>query len=529
MKINLPITQHNYDYPGDELLVSSTNTRGEITHCNPAFVRVSGYSYEELIGQPHNIIRHPDVPAAAFKDMWSTVGRGKPWTGLVKNRRKNGDHYWVRANVTPILEGHKPVGYLSVRTKPTAQEVQQAEALFAQMRREAEQGRTSVFLREGRLLYTGPRGWLQRARALGLTVRMALTVGALSASVLMADVLGLQGWQALAWRVVALVLVGSGMVLYCRYNFVAALKEAERFASDLSGCNLTTSARTDFPSTLGVVMRRLVQIQLNLRAVLGDVRGEIHGFTGVAGQIAQGSTELAQRTQAQADHLHQTGEALLHLDASVRNTVQATTAMAQESAHSTDAAGRGSAAIAEVGRAMDSIRQSSARMSEIIGTIEGIAFQTNLLALNAAVEAARAGEQGKGFAVVASEVRALAQRSAQAAKEISTLIGQTSAGVTEGNQRMGQAARTIEEMVQSVQRVSAQIEHISAGTQAQLQSLEQVNRAMQALDGVAHDNAAQVQASADMAHNLGRGAQSMERSVDVFHLGRQPAQTRLLR
>lgn len=257
MKINLPITQHNYDYPGDELLVSSTNTRGEITHCNPAFVRVSGYSYEELIGQPHNIIRHPDVPAAAFKDMWSTVGRGKPWTGLVKNRRKNGDHYWVRANVTPILEGHKPVGYLSVRTKPTAQEVQQAEALFAQMRREAEQGRTSVFLREGRLLYTGPRGWLQRARALGLTVRMALTVGALSASVLMADVLGLQGWQALAWRVVALVLVGSGMVLYCRYNFVAALKEAERFASDLSGCNLTTSARTDFPSTLGVVMRRL--------------------------------------------------------------------------------------------------------------------------------------------------------------------------------------------------------------------------------------------------------------------------------
>ena len=276
-------------------------------------------------------------------------------------------------------------------------------------------------------------------------------------------------------------------------------------------------------------MRRLVQIQLNLRAVLGDVRGEIHGFTGVAGQIAQGSTELAQRTQAQADHLHQTGEALLHLDASVRNTVQATTAMAQESAHSTDAAGRGSAAIAEVGRAMEGIRQSSTRMSEIIGTIEGIAFQTNLLALNAAVEAARAGEQGKGFAVVASEVRALAQRSAQAAKEISTLIGQTSTGVTEGNQRMSQAARTIDEMVQSVQRVSAQIEHISAGTQAQLQSLEQVNRAMQALDGVAHDNAAQVQASADMAHNLGRGAQSMERSVEVFHLGRQPAQTRLLR
>ena len=130
MKINLPITQHNYDYPGDELLVSSTNTRGEITHCNPAFVRVSGYSYEELIGQPHNIIRHPDVPAAAaFKDMWSTVGRGKPWTGLVKNRRKNGDHYWVFAFVVPIKQQGQVTGYMSVRSPVSRQDIEATEAL----------------------------------------------------------------------------------------------------------------------------------------------------------------------------------------------------------------------------------------------------------------------------------------------------------------------------------------------------------------------------------------------------------------
>ena len=84
--------------------MSVTNTKGEITHCNPAFIRVSGYQYEELIGQPHNMIRHPDMPEAAFKDMWRTIAHGYPWSGIVKNRRKNGDHYWVKANVTPIME-----------------------------------------------------------------------------------------------------------------------------------------------------------------------------------------------------------------------------------------------------------------------------------------------------------------------------------------------------------------------------------------------------------------------------------------
>jgi aerotaxis receptor len=150
MRLNLPVSQQNYDFPGDELLVSSTNTKGEITHCNPAFVRVSGYAYEELIGQPHNLIRHPDMPAAAFKDMWRTIAHGYPWTALVKNRRKNGDHYWVRANVTPIMEGGKPSGYLSVRTKPSAAEVAEAEALYARMRNEEKQAQASFRLRAAR-------------------------------------------------------------------------------------------------------------------------------------------------------------------------------------------------------------------------------------------------------------------------------------------------------------------------------------------------------------------------------------------
>lgn len=209
MRVNVPVTGRRYDYPADELLVSLTNTRGEITHCNPAFARVSGYSHDELMGQPHNLVRHPDMPPAAFKDLWSTIGRGKPWTGLVKNRRKNGDHYWVRANVVPVLERGKPVGYMSVRVKPSANEVAAADALYARMRAEAQSGRITLVLREGELLHAGPRGWVERLVRLGLTARMALTLAVLSFAVLLPDVLGLAGWAAVAWRAAALGL-GAG-------------------------------------------------------------------------------------------------------------------------------------------------------------------------------------------------------------------------------------------------------------------------------------------------------------------------------
>lgn len=112
MRVNLPVTNNEYDFPADELLMSTTDTKGVLTHCNAAFARVSGFTMEELMGQPHNMIRHPDMPPEAYKDMWSTIGRGRSWTGFVKNRRKNGDFYWVQAHVTPIMRQGKPVGYL---------------------------------------------------------------------------------------------------------------------------------------------------------------------------------------------------------------------------------------------------------------------------------------------------------------------------------------------------------------------------------------------------------------------------------
>ena len=518
MRINLPVTQQNFDFPGDELLVSSTNTKGEITHCNPAFIRVSGYSYEELIGQPHNLIRHPDMPAEAYRDLWRTIGRGEPWTGLVKNRRKNGDHYWVRANVTPIMEGGKPRGYMSVRTKPGAAEVAVAEALYAQMRREVQEGNPGFSLEKGQVRHRGLRGVWQGLVQWPLQVRMALMMAMLAVLALVPDLLGMQGMQAAGLRVL-LVALGAAGVLW-RFNActLRGLRDATQFASDISACNLTTTVRADYPQPLGALMQRLLQTQVNLRAVVGDVRTEVRHFTEAAAEISRGSTDLSQRTESQASSLQETAASMEELASTVLHTAETAAQVSRESVHSSDIATQGGRAVRQVGQAMQEMKHSSTRISEIVGVIEGIAFQTNLLALNAAVEAARAGEQGRGFAVVAGEVRALAQRSASAAKEISGLIGVTVGQIASSAQQMDQAGATIEGMVEAVGRVGALVQQISSATTEQSQGIAQVNTAVNQLDTATQQNVALAEESAAAAQDLRESAESLGRSVDVFRL-----------
>ena len=130
MRNNQPVTQRERTFPAQQRLISTTDAKGVITYCNDAFVEISGFSREELVRAPHNLVRHPDVPAAVFAHMWGTLKQGLPWMGIVKNRCKNGDHYWVNAYVTPIFEGNQVVGYESVRVKPSAEQVRRAEALY---------------------------------------------------------------------------------------------------------------------------------------------------------------------------------------------------------------------------------------------------------------------------------------------------------------------------------------------------------------------------------------------------------------
>lgn len=514
MRNNQPVTQREYDYPAHLMLVSSTNTKGEIQHCNRAFVDASGFTYEELIGQPHNMIRHPDMPPEAYRDMWRTIGSGQAWTGLVKNRRKNGDHYWVVANATPIMENGKPTGYLSVRTKPSRTEIDAAEALYAKLRK----GNSGLSLSRGQVVQSGPMGWLDKwNRSKGETRLGALLVAMLVIS-LGPALLGVNARLALAIETGGMLLGSAAVMWWFRTSVAAPLRAAENIARDIAGCNLTNVINTAASEPAAGILRNLSQIQVNLKGVIDDVRSEVNGFGQAAQEIAAASLDLSARTETQASNLEQTAASMEELASTVRSTSDNVSSMADQTQRSSDIASSGQAGIHTVGETMKGIESSSKKMSEIISVIEGIAFQTNILALNAAVEAARAGEQGRGFAVVAGEVRNLAQRSGAAAKEIKDLIQNSVEQVSKGVIQMEQSSGTIDKVVAEIRTTQTVVEEIRHATREQSEGLMQINTAIVQLDTVTQQNAAMVEQASAAADNLSSGSESLKRSVSIFML-----------
>lgn len=519
MRTNLPVTQKEYTFPESDLLVSTTDTKGIITHCNPAFVKASGFSYDELIGQPHNIIRHPDMPAAAYKDLWRTIGRGRPWTALVKNRRRNGDHYWVQANVTPILENGKVRGYMSVRSRPDAAAVREADALYAHMRAQESAGKRTVELQAGEVRSLGLSRWLPgRGRGPGLRTRLALALAVMIVLTLLPGLLGATGWALAAWQLGVLMLGAAAILAGFHRNVVLALREAERFAADMAGCNLATTLSSRYPAPLNGLMRQLLQVQINLRAVIGDVRAEVANFLQSADQLSQGSRDLSGRTHSQAGTLEETATSLEQLSGTVRQTAENLSEVADQSAQSARLATRGGEAVQDMVQTMRAIEQSSHKAREIVQVLEGIAFQTNILALNATVEAAHAGDRGRSFGVVASEVRALAQRSAEAAREIGSQLHHSSDLVTGGVGQMENAGTTIQEALEAVARVDGLIRRISVASREQSAGIAQISSSVVALDHDTRANAAQAGESAESAHDISHHSVSLLRSVQVFRI-----------
>ncbi|MCZ8218072.1 MAG: methyl-accepting chemotaxis protein [Acidovorax sp.] len=518
MRVNLPVTQHEYAYPDDQLLVSTTDAQGRITHCNTAFAEVSGYSYDELMGQPHNLIRHPDMPEEAFKDMWATIGRGRPWSGIVKNRRANGDHYWVEANVTPILDNGKPVAYMSVRFKPRRDQVVAAEALYAKIAQERSSGHSTIKLHAGRVRRLGWRDLPGRLHRMTMTQRLALGVVLAMGLGFVPALLGLSGGGAVAVQA-GLSLVGAAALLaWFHIDVARPLGALDEFAAALAACNLKAGMTKIHPHVLSPLTRSMWQVQINLLAVISDVRAEVSVFMRTSEDISASAHELSARTEDQASSLEETAASMEQLASTVQHTAGVARQIATQSQGSSDIAHQGNVAVGSANKAMQAIAGSSRRVADIIGIIEGIAFQTNILALNAAVEAARAGDQGRGFAVVASEVRALAQRSASAAHEVRDLINSSSEQVGAGADYSAQAQATIASVEKSVREVTRLMREITNATNEQSQGISQVNEAVIRLETVTQQNANMVDETAQAVAVLSQRTKTLNRAVDVFRM-----------
>ncbi|PRF22617.1 methyl-accepting chemotaxis protein [Burkholderia multivorans] len=286
----------------------------------------------------------------------------------------------------------------------------------------------------------------------------------------------------------------------------------------LSDGDLTSEVRWTSRDEMAELVKGVTGMQ---RSLADTVRQVAHGSDAISTathQIAAGNTDLSQRTEEQAAALQQTAASMEQLTATVKQNADHALEAQACADDAREIATRGATVVGEVIGTMGEIDQSSQKVADIIGTIEGIAFQTNILALNAAVEAARAGEQGRGFAVVAGEVRTLAQRSASAAKEIRTLIGESVERVANGSRLVGVAGETMRDIQQAIARVAGIMTEIAAASNEQRDGIEQVNRAVSQMDQVSQQNAALVEQAAAAAASLEEQAEGLRRAVGAFRV-----------
>lgn len=321
---------------------------------------------------------------------------------------------------------------------------------------------------------------------------------------------------------IGLLVVGVLIAIVCTTTLNSAIvkpvEEALAVFDRIARGDLTSRIVNVSRNEVGRMMQALAAMQASLTTIVSQVRVGTDSIASATEQISAGNLDLSQRTEEQASSLQQTAASMEELTTVVRQNADNAREAGSLAGTASDIARRGGNVVGRVVDTMSDINNSSRKVVEIIGVIEGIAFQTNILALNAAVEAARAGEQGRGFAVVAGEVRSLAQRSAAAAKEIESLIGESGQRVESGTRLVAEAGQTMDEIVQAVQRVTDIMNEISAASQEQTTGIEQVNQAVTQMDEVTQQNAALVEQAAAAAGSLEEQAQKLKGVVAVFRV-----------
>jgi aerotaxis receptor len=505
--------------PEGVYIYSQTDLKGRIVEANAAFAEISGYRIDEMVGQPHNLVRHPDMPREAFADLWKSLHASRPWQAVVKNRRKDGGFYWVIANASPVREYGKVVGYQSIRFKPTRDQIAAATEAYRRIR----EGDRSLKIVDGRAVSVRS-AWLNRmlgcSSQLAASMVLAVTASALGFAGLL--VVGphpaLTGAAEIMFGLSALAaLIGMAWILPRQRR---DLEAAEGYLDGLlSSGDLTLRCTVTREDGLGAIGHKLNLLTSWVQASILSVSDAVGHVENGTQEIFHGVMEIDKAANAQSAASSSVAAAAAELGLTIRevsdnlhnteSTVSRTGEKATEGADVTERAAEQihalAAAIKGASAEVEALGTTSAEVGQIAGVIREIADQTNLLALNASIEAARAGEAGRGFAVVANEVRNLADRTMKATANIDALIvkikGDSERAIN--GMRIGQA-----QVGESVTKVQAAKETLNGINELMSEAVRRVTE-------IANSSTQQTEAMNEISRNITEVATMTEQNEEV--------------
>jgi aerotaxis receptor len=534
VKKNLPVTQQEKPFIKGKYIVSKTDLKGSITYANDAFIEMSGFTYEELIGKNHNIVRHPDVPPQAFADLWENLKEGRPWRGIVKNRSKNGDHYWVDALVVPVRKNNQTIGYMSVRTEATRSQIAAAEPLYRALNASGKS-------------IPRPSPWSRvtlRTKMFGLALGLILLQVMSAASGFFDGELTL---PAAVHPVLAFLSVVIGMSLIVMQNGVfRALGAATQDLDCIAQGNLAERIENSRLDEVGKIYDALITMQSHLKVMLAEISEVTEVVGRNSGRLEDKMAAVGRQSASQSGAANEIAAAISEMTASIENVASD----ARDSADSTETS---RSLLAQATRQMEQSReasqlvvatvsQASTTMLDLfksiyqIGTItqaiQEIAGQTNLIALNAAIEAARAGEQGRGFAVVADEVRKLAERTRLQTDEITKTVQviqqATQITVTTMEEAGGQvgkadaqilgAKESLNAVVQQGNKIYDMTQHMATATTEESSAIQEIARQINSIAGVIEENLGHLVEAGESTTQLKETAEQLGRLVAYFRI-----------